>query len=79
MKARLLVGLNMVVGATLLLAGCATTQMDAQWTNPEYSGRNVRGGAVLVACEAQALTLQRICEDQVAAAAEARSHGHPSW
>ena len=45
--------------------------MDAQWTNPDYQGRNVRGSSVLVACEAQDLTLQRICEDQLAAAVNA--------
>ena len=60
----------------LLLAlgvtACATTSMDAQWTNPDYQGRNVRGSSVLVACEAQDLTLQRICEDQLAAAVNAR-------
>lgn len=62
----------LAASATLALAACATTQMDAQWTNPDYSGRNVRGGSVLVACEAQDLTLQRICEDQLAAAVTAR-------
>jgi len=51
----------------LWLAGCASTQIDAQWTNPDYSGRSLRGAPVLVACEAQEPTLQRICEDQVAA------------
>ena len=56
----------------VLLAGCATTQMDAQWSNPEYSGRSLRGESVLVACEASELTLQRICEDQVAAQVSAR-------
>jgi hypothetical protein len=56
----------------LLLAGCATTQMDAQWSNPEYSGRSLRGQPVLVACEAPEVTLQRICEDQVAAQVSAR-------
>lgn len=56
----------------LLFTACASTQMDAQWTNPDYSGRNLRGGSVLVACEAQDLTLQRICEDQLAAAVSAR-------
>ncbi|HET9025017.1 MAG TPA: hypothetical protein VFN64_10620 [Burkholderiaceae bacterium] len=50
----------------LALAGCATTQLDAQWTNPDYAGRSLRGAPVLVACEAQEPTLQRICEDQVA-------------
>lgn len=50
----------------LCLAGCASTQIDAQWTNPDYRGRSLRGAPVLVACEAQEPTLQRICEDQVA-------------
>jgi hypothetical protein len=59
------------LSAAVLLSACATTRMDAQWTNPDYQGRNVRGGPVLVACEAQDLTLQRICEDQLAAAVSA--------
>jgi hypothetical protein len=53
--------------AAICLAGCATTQLDAQWTNPDYGGRSLRGAPVLVACEAQEPTLQRICEDQVSA------------
>ncbi len=60
------------LSAAVLLSGCATTQMDAQWTNPDYQGRNVRGASVLVACEAPDLTVQRICEDQLAAAVSAR-------
>ena len=60
------------LSAAVLLSACATTRMDAQWTNPDYQGRNVRGASVLVACEAQDLTLQRICEDQLAAAVAAR-------
>jgi hypothetical protein len=55
----------------VLLAACATTRMDAQWSNPEYKGRSVKGASILVACEAQDLTLQRICEDQLAAAVSA--------
>src|SRR5829696_3050391 len=58
--------------AALFLGACATTRMDAQWTNPEYQGRSVRGGSVLVACEAQELTLQRICEERLAAAVSAQ-------
>jgi hypothetical protein len=50
----------------LALAACASTQLDAQWTNPDYSGRSLRGAPVLVVCEAQEPTMQRICEDQVA-------------
>ncbi len=66
------VGKALPLVVALALAACATTRMDAQWTNPEYQGRNVRGASVLVACEAQDLTLQRICEDQLAAAVSAR-------
>ena len=63
----------MLLCIAVLVSSCATTRMDAQWTNPEYQGRNVRGASVLVACEAPDLTVQRICEDQLAAAVS--SHG----
>lgn len=53
--------------AAVALAACASTQLDGQWSNPDYAGRNLRGTEVLVACEATETTLQRICEDQVAA------------
>jgi len=59
-------------GALGFIAACATTRMDAQWTNPEYQGKSARGAPVLVACEAQDMTLQRICEDKLAAAVSAR-------
>lgn len=60
------------LSSAVLLSACATTRMDAQWTNPDYQGRGVRGAPVLVACEAPDLTVQRICEDQLAAAVSAR-------
>jgi hypothetical protein len=53
--------------SVLALAACATTHLDAQYANPAYAGRSLRGAPVLVACEAQEPTLQRICEDQVSA------------
>lgn len=59
------------VSALLLMTSCATTRMDAQWTNPEYQGRSARAGTILVACEAQEMTLQRICEEKLAAAVTA--------
>ena len=60
------------LSSAILLSACATTRMDAQWMNPDYQGKNVRGASVLVACEAPDLTVQRICEDQLAAAVTAR-------
>ena len=60
------------LSTAIWLSACATTRMDAQWMNPDYQGKNVRGASVLVACEAPDLTVQRICEDQLAAAVTAR-------
>ena len=59
-------------GATLLgallLAGCATTQLDAQWSDPQLGGSHYLSGArVMVACDAFELVLRQICQDQLAA------------
>ena len=37
----------------LALAACATTQLDGQWTNPEYSGRSLRGAPVRLPSDGQ--------------------------
>jgi hypothetical protein len=50
-----------------VLAACATTKMDAQWSNPEFRSVNLRGQTVLVACQARDFTVQAVCEDQIAA------------
>ena len=50
-----------------LLAGCATTQVNVQWTEPEFKGRSLRGEKVLVVCDAPDVATQRVCQEQVAA------------
>jgi hypothetical protein len=51
---------------TLMLAGCASPQLDAQWADPELSaGHPLRGARVLVVCEATDLVLRRVCQDAV--------------
>ncbi|HEU4622191.1 MAG TPA: hypothetical protein VFS42_08190 [Burkholderiaceae bacterium] len=56
------------VAATVVgLAGCASTRMDAEWTDPNFAGRSLRNARVLVACEAPEQALQRICQDELAA------------
>jgi len=50
-----------------LLAGCATTQVNVQWTEPEFKGRSLRGERVLVVCDAPDVATQRVCQEQVAA------------
>ncbi|MGH6623486.1 MAG: hypothetical protein ACREBN_05915 [Burkholderiaceae bacterium] len=51
----------------LVLAGCASTQMNAEWSNPQFKGRSLKGQNVLVVCAAQDFTSQQLCEDQMAA------------
>lgn len=51
----------------LLLAGCASNELDAQWTDPQFQGRLLRGDTILVVCEAPDPVLKRACQDQLAA------------
>jgi hypothetical protein len=51
----------------VLLGGCASTRLDAQWTDPQFAGRSLRGVKVLVVCDAPEVVVQRICVEQVAA------------
>ena len=60
------------VGASLVaLAGCASTQLDAQWSDPA-SARILAGSRVLVACDAFELVVRKICEDKLSAEVRAR-------
>jgi hypothetical protein len=58
--------------AGTLLAGCASTQVDAQWRNVELPASYLRGASVLVSCETGEAVLKRICEDQLGADLRAR-------
>ena len=57
----------MVCAAGLWLAACASTSLNAQWSDPQFAGKTLRGAKVLVACEAADATLQRVCADRMAA------------
>lgn len=62
-----------VAVATALAAGCASTQMEAQWKDKELvSGISLSGQRILVACEAADLTLKQLCEEHVASQVVAR-------
>ena len=58
--------------AAVLLAGCATTQVDAQWRSVDLPLNYLRGATVLVSCETPEVVLQRICEDRMTADLAAR-------
>ena len=50
-----------------LLGGCATTTVNAEWTDPQFAGRSLRGERVLVVCDASDTAVRRVCQDQLAA------------
>ncbi|MBC7991676.1 MAG: hypothetical protein H7Z15_00345 [Rhizobacter sp.] len=57
-----------MIAAAACLAGCASTQLDAQWADPQLvSGQPLRGARVLVVCESPDQVLRRVCTDQMTA------------
>ena len=51
----------------LFIAGCASTRLDAQWSDPQFAGRSLRGAKVLVVCNANEPVVRRICQEKLAA------------
>ena len=49
----------------MLSAGCASTDIQAQWTDPEFANRSLQGATVLVDCDAHETALRRICREQL--------------
>lgn len=60
------------VAVATLLIGCASTRLDAQWSDPALGPSPLRGARVLVACDAFELVVRQICQDQLAAQVMAR-------
>jgi len=54
-----------LVGSPLFLAGCASNNIQAEWTDPEFAGHSLRGDKVLIVCEANAEAVRRICQQQL--------------
>lgn len=62
-----LASLSLIVAAACL-AGCASNQLDAQWSDPQLvRGQPLRGARVLVVCESPDQVLRRVCTDAVSA------------
>lgn len=58
--------------AALILAGCASPRLDAQWSDANRPASSLKGSKVLVACAAYEPVLQRICVDRFTAEIVAR-------
>jgi hypothetical protein len=62
-----------VAAVVLSFIGCASTTLDAQWSDPQFTGASLRGARVMVVCESSDFALKRICQDQFAS--ELTAHG----
>ncbi|MBL8317756.1 MAG: hypothetical protein JNJ42_05095 [Burkholderiaceae bacterium] len=62
----------LMVPSLMLLHGCASTNLDASWVDPQLAPGLLRGARVMVACEAHEVVLKQVCQDQLAAEVTAR-------
>lgn len=53
--------------SALLAAGCASTQIGAQWVDPQWPKASLHGAPVLVVCEAPDTTAKLLCESRFSA------------
>jgi hypothetical protein len=51
--------------AAVLIGGCASTRIQAQWTDPEFADHPLRGAKVFIVCNAKETAIKRNCEDQL--------------
>lgn len=66
--ATLRAGLAGLAGAAVVAhTGCATSNLDAQWVDPQLGTRSLAKAKVMVSCRAADLTVRRVCADQLAA------------
>ncbi|MDZ7591658.1 MAG: hypothetical protein U5L05_13500 [Rubrivivax sp.] len=61
---RLPTGLLLAASLVATLAGCATTQITAEWRNPTFNAASLKGARVLVVCRSPDEAVRRGCEDQ---------------
>jgi hypothetical protein len=64
---RELVAVALLASGGLFVAGCASTRVEAEWSDPQFAGRSLRGAKVLVVCDAAEIVAKRICQDKLAA------------
>lgn len=60
------------LAAASLLAGCASTRLDAQWADADLASHRLGGQKVLVACEAYEPVVKQLCLERMSAELAAR-------
>ena len=58
--------------AAIVVGACASTQLDAQWVDPNVQPNLLRGAPTLVVCDAADAVVRQICQDQLAGEVVAR-------
>jgi hypothetical protein len=53
--------------SALFIAGCASTRIQAQWTDPVYANHYLRAEKVLLVCGADDFAIKRMCQDDLSA------------
>jgi len=67
LSVRSLAAALLIAAGTGLVAGCATTEVNVQWSDPQFAGRSLKGEKVLVVCEAPDVAMRGVCQDGLAA------------
>jgi hypothetical protein len=62
-----LAAVALLAATAVVIAGCASTKVVAEWSDPQFAGRSLKGEKVLVVCDANETVIRRICQDQLAA------------
>jgi len=57
----------LLAGGALQVAGCASNNIQAQWSDPEFAGHSLHGEKVLVVCDARETAIRRVCQDRMTA------------
>ena len=58
--------MTLLVLSGCLAGGCASTRVQAQWSDPSFAGQSLRGAIVLVVCDAGDAVLSHLCKDRLA-------------
>jgi hypothetical protein len=66
-EARYLAAIALLALGGVLVAGCASTKIQAQWADPQFAERSLRGEQVLIVCTAEEAAIKRICQEELRA------------
>jgi len=69
---RMVAAWGLAAAGMLGAAGCASTKLDSEWTDPSATKASLQGAKVLVVCDADEAPLRQICLDQMRSEVTAR-------